>query len=215
MKFSELPLHHAVLVTNENRQKYADNLWSQLSALSPAHRYFNQTVLDIETARTIISWAQSSYTGDRVALISFHTAGLPAQNAMLKILEEPRNSVRFILVTTHKNNVIDTILSRVQHVPLHDEGDQEEARAFLETKQGMRMKLPLIVDILARIDEEGRKDRESVKAFILSLIPLLQKEKAGSRYIEETLKIASYASDPSASGKALLEYLSLLLPVVK
>lgn len=220
MKFSELPVHHALLITHTDRASFSEALWKEMSSLSPAHRYFNQTVFDIETARNIIAWAQSPYHGERVALISFHTAGLPAQNAMLKILEEPREGTRFILVTTHKKNVIDTVLSRVLHVDnrlaITDiRNTNTEARDFLQRASEERMKLPFITALLARIDEEGRKDREKVKGFILALVDALHEAKADSRFIAEVLECASYASDPSASGKALLEYLSLLLPRVK
>ena len=54
-----------------------------------------------------------------------------------------------------------------------------------------------------------------MKSFILSVVNVLQEKKSEPRYITETLEIASYASDPSASGKALVEYLALLLPVIK
>lgn len=216
MKFSELPKHHAVLIAHGERTLYSDSLWEELSGLSPAHKYFNQTVLDIETARAIISWAQSAYNDERVALISFHTAGLPAQNALLKVLEEPRGNTRFILVTTNKNNLIDTVLSRVQHVHIDSDAQKDtHAASFLASNSPMRMKLPHIVEILSKVDEEGRKDRESVKGFILSLVPVMQDKKAEPRFITETLEVASYASDPSVSGKALIEYLSLLLPEMK
>jgi hypothetical protein len=54
MRFSELPKHHALLITTPNRIAYGEELWKELSSLSLAHKYFNQTVLDIETARSII-----------------------------------------------------------------------------------------------------------------------------------------------------------------
>jgi hypothetical protein len=214
MKFSELPSHHALLVTCEERGACADSLWSDLSSLSPAHRFFDQTVLDIETARKIISWAQSPHNGERVALISFHMAGLPAQNAMLKILEEPRGGTRFIIVTSDKKNLIDTVLSRVRHVFYGADGKKEKKHAdeFLASVPQSRMKLPIVVDILSRVDEEGRKDREAVKGFILSLADRARARSVDRSHIAELLECASYASDPSASGKALLEYLALLLP---
>lgn len=218
MKFSELPPHHAILITHHDRTAYAEQLFKELQALSPIHRHFNQTVLDIETARSIISFAQSPYTGEKIALISFHTASLPAQNALLKVLEDPRGDMRFILLTTDTSNLIDTVLSRVQHVPLGDSSQtiqDKHAREFLSTSPAFRMKLSFIVDILSRVDEEERKDREAVKGFIVSLVTALKDAKVQSRYTTETLEIASYASDPSASGKALLEYLSLLLPQTK
>lgn len=217
MKLSDLPNHHAVLLVHNNRDAISNDLFNELSSLSPAHKFFNQTVLDIETARLIITWAQTPYNDEKIAIISFHTATLPAQNAMLKVLEEPRASVRFILVTSNKENLIDTVLSRLNHVEykIGENKISDDAEEFLRTQSVTRMKLPFIVELLAHTDEEGRKDREGVRAFILSLVEVLSDRKVESRYITETLQIASYASDPSASGKALLEYLALLLPQTK
>jgi hypothetical protein len=216
MKFSDLPDHHAILVTSRGRASYADALWEELSGQGLQHRYFNQTVLDIETARSVISWAQTPYNDMRVGLISFASAGIPAQNAMLKILEEPNAHTRFVLVTGHSSALIDTVVSRLHHIPLGGEGAYaEQASEFLSSAHEARMKLPFIADMLLQTDEEGRKDREKVESFILSLAEGLRKADVPSSYIMETIQAASYASDPSASGKALLEYLSLLLPQVR
>lgn len=218
MEISSFFGHHATLITHSDRVSHGEALWSELSALSPAHRYFDQTVLDIETARTIISWAQTPYNEDRTALISFHTAGVPAQNALLKILEEPRPGVRFILLTSDTSGLLDTVLSRLHHI--RGTGDKEKvdhshAEEFLRSSHGFRMKLSCVGDVLNGTDEEGRKDREAVRKFILSLVVVLSESSVSPRFIAETLQAASYASDPSSSGKALLEYLSLLLPQVK
>lgn len=218
MKFADLPQHHAVLITHSDRDAHGTSLWEEISALSPAHRYFNQTVLDIETARAIISWAQSPHNDERVALVSFHTAGIPAQNAMLKILEEPRLGTRFVLLTSNAENLLPTVMSRVHHVRGVDRKrsvDLSHAEEFLGSSPGFRMKLSFVGDVLARMDEEGRKDREAVRGFILAIASALKNANAEPRFITETLECASYASDPSASGKALLEYLALLLPQTK
>ena len=219
MDLSRFGEHHAILITHGDRTSYGESLWKEISSFSPAHKYFNQTVLDIETARAIISWAQAPYNDERIALISFHTAGLPAQNAMLKILEEPRPGTRFILLTSNAAGLIDTVLSRVHRVGLTNQETRikkhEDAKEFLRAPHVSRMKLSFIIEMLAQVDEEGRKDRESVREFILCLATTLSEAKVESRYITETLQVASYASDPSASGKALLEYLSLLLPTMK
>ncbi len=221
MLLSSLPTHHAILVTTNDRIVVSTDLWNELKGLSPIHRYFNQTVLNIETAREIISWAKTSYNDERVGIISFHTAGIPAQNALLKILEEPPSNTRFILITSNKSHLIDTVISRVL---LHEEKENlnihKDAELFLSTNPTMRIKLPYIVKLLEKKDEEDRKDREAVRQFILNLAELLsQKKRRGdslqNNHITETIAIASFASDPSASGKALLEYLSLLLPQMK
>lgn len=219
MKLLDLPNHHAVLLVASEREATGVALWKELQGNSPAHRFFNQTVLDIETARSIISWAQTPYNEKKIALISFHTVGLEAQNALLKILEEPRLGVRFILLTSNKANLIDTVLSRVlianEGEPVNTNSETlQAAETFLATTHGLRMKLISITTLLSRVDEEDRKDREGVRAFILALVTLLRNNHSEPKYIQETLEVASYAADPSASGKALLEYLSLLLPQV-
>lgn len=229
MKLSDLSKHHAVLIVDNEREAVGLAIWNELQTLSPAHRFFNQTVLDIDTARKIIAWANTPYNEEKVALISFHTSGIPAQNSMLKILEEPREGVKFILITSNKDNLIPTVLSRVQEVDIKkaddrrqmaEDADYTNAKLFLETQPTSRIKLPFITELLSRVDEEDRKDKESVRKFILELVEFLGKQIAEGRiikpkHIEETLKITSYSSDPSTSGKALLEYLSLLLPQVK
>lgn len=216
MKLIDLPNHHAVLIVNSERDTVGVTIFKELKALSPVHRFFNQTVLDIETARAIILWAQTPYNEEKIALISFHTIGLEAQNALLKILEEPRVGVRFILITSNKANLIDTVLSRVLLVREEKNTQSlEDVKTFLTTKHNLRMKLPCVTNILSQLDEEGRKNREIVRDFILSLTTVLIANKVESKYIKETFEVASYAADPSASSKALIEYLSLLLPIVK
>lgn len=212
-----LPLHHAVLVVSPDRHTTYTALQSDFP--SPTHKHIDQTVLDIDTARDIISWAKSAIQGDehgnRALVLSFHTITHPAQNALLKILEEPQSGVRFIFVTSSKDRLLDTVLSRM-HVVHHGESTASlDAIDFLQAAPVSRIKLPYITQLLNREDEEGRKDREAVKGFILSLVEVLRKENASPRYTQETLAMASYAGDPSASGKALIEYLALLLPKQK
>jgi len=215
MKLADIPNHHAVLLLHTEREALTRSLKEELQALSPAHRFFTNTVLDIDTARSIISWAQTPYNGEKIALISFHSASIPAQNAMLKMLEEPRDGVKFILVTSNKAGLIDTVLSRV-HVRSSNSGAEElpqDAYLFLETRPQMRMALPYITNLLNQEDEEGRKNREGVRAFLLALTTCMSKNKTFSgEHIADTLEVASYAADPSSSGKALLEYISLALP---
>ena len=218
MNVSPLPSHHAILFVSPRR----DVLYASLkdSFPEPYHKHLTQTVIDIDTARVITSWAksgmESDQTGERAFIVSFHTITHPAQNALLKILEEPQAGVRFIFITTNKEKLLDTVLSRMHVVEEKEEKtDTIDARIFLETSPTSRMKLPSIISLLERVDEEGRKDREAVRGFIFSLLDVVQGTSYPSRYLQEILQVASYAGDPSASGKALLEYLALLLPVLK
>lgn len=215
MKLLDIPRHHAVLLTTDDRSGVSQSLFNELTLSSPVHRYYNQTVLDIDTARSIITWAQTPYNEDKVAVISFHTAGHEAQNALLKIFEEPAVGVKFILVTSNEEQIIPTVLSRLHRTRVtHGDIDTSDVITFLKTKPGERMKLECVVALLSKVDEEDRKDREGVRAFILSLAHTLSLKGHYSAYVERTLEVASTASLPSTSGKSLLEYLSLLLPQI-
>ncbi len=208
--------HHATLFVNEDRKNFAETLWKELEHDSLAHIFHDHSVLDIDTARALTSWANTPYEGEKVALLSFHTITLPAQNALLKILEEPRAGVRFILVTSNQESLIPTLYSRLQHKVNEDsEVKNDKARQFLSASSSERMKLPFVTSLLSAKDEEGRKEREGIRTFILSLVDVLTKSNSESKYILATIETASYAGDSSSSGKALLEYLALLLPQTK
>ncbi len=61
-----------------------------------------------------------------------HNMNDQAQNAILKILEEPPSYVYFIIVTTSKSTMLETVLSRVQVLSLlSDEGEitEKESKA--------------------------------------------------------------------------------------
>jgi len=206
--------HHAVLFVHPERKTFTQEIWKELQNDSIAHILHDHTVLDIETARDLISWAQTPFNDPKTALLSFHTITVPAQNALLKILEEPRQTVRFILVTSNKESLLPTLFSRLQEQSsVTDRNiDTSAAKVFLATPPSERMELPCIENLLAQTDEEKRKDRESLSLFILSLTYVLRSNPKYYNHTLLTLETASYASDASASGKSLLEYLSLVLP---
>jgi hypothetical protein len=221
MNYSDLPSHHAILCVHPERKAVANTLWDDLRAQSPVHVFFDDTVLDIETARYLISWANTPYNNEeKIALLSFHTITIPAQNALLKVLEEPRTGVRFVLITSTKEAIIPTLYSRLLECVYRETASEknelkDNALLFLKELPSSRMNLSFIITLLTKTDEGGRKDRESVRAFILNLVDCIKNNNAYDKETLLTLEMASYAGDPSASGKTILEYLALLLPQMK
>ncbi len=208
--------HHATLFVRSERKSFVQQIWEELHTESPAHILHDITVFDIDTARALTSWANAPYAHKKIALLSFHTITIPAQNALLKILEEPKANIQFILVTTNREALIPTLYSRLQHLESAEElSISTIANIFLSTPSRERMKLPEIVALLSATDEEDRKNREGVRSFILDIVPILKKHPKYSSLTLLTIEMASYAGDPSASGKAIVEYLSLLLPELK
>lgn len=213
MKITALFSHHAILITHPDRDTLTNTLWKELAPF-PQHVLHHETVLDIDTARTIISWANIASREKKVALISFHTITPPAQNALLKTLEEPREDVRFILVTSHKEGLLPTLRSRLlEHtLPYTYDINKEDYLLFLTTPSSLRLAIPFLAKLITGTDKEGRKDREGAQNFFIMLANVLGTTKVPKKYIEEVLLMAHYASFPSTSTKALLEYVALLLP---
>ncbi|MCL2857818.1 MAG: hypothetical protein FWE19_08935 [Oscillospiraceae bacterium] len=85
----------------------------------------------------------------------------PAQNALLKILEEPPASAVFILTTTNRFSLLETVRSRVRVISLESE-DAHEAPEHIECAQE-------IIELLSR-GEEAR---------VLACFAKYEKDKLG------------------------------------
>lgn len=73
--------------------------------------------ISIETVRTLYRSARSKREGRQVIIIDqAQTMSTAAENAFLKLLEEPRPGVTFILTAPHINALLPTIISRSQCV---------------------------------------------------------------------------------------------------
>lgn len=68
-----------------------------------------------------------------IILANFDQAGIPAQNAFLKMLEEHPEYVKFILHATSEQKVLDTIKSRCQLVTLNQEALASDSTILAET----------------------------------------------------------------------------------
>jgi hypothetical protein len=205
--------HHATLILHPCRKEYASSLFKNDTKESLSNLFLEKTVLDIESARSLSAWAITPHSGHKRAIISFHTITEQAQNALLKTLEEPPQNVSFILITSNKESLLPTLLSRLEeHVIDENFLEEKNIATFLATEPLDRMDLPYIKKLLTKEDEEGRKDREEGKKFFLMLFEYMVRNTFDTHHQLLVLSFASYAKDPSSSLKTLLEYTSLVLP---
>ena len=107
-------------------------------------------------------------------LLSCETMLDGAQNALLKVLEEPPQHVRFILTCSAASDLLDTILSRVTVYSLHS------ADHFSDSEQEDDGTAAMILQAIANEDEEAvvritakfEKDKEGFVLVCRSLIAL-------------------------------------------
>jgi len=164
------------------------------------------------------SAAFKSVKGRALFVIGVSSMTTEAQQALLKLFEEPQEGAVFVLLVP-QGTLIATLRSRFIPYPRISTSDVEIrhrmskfVKRFLALSLNDRSKE--VADILKK--EEGQKEnvRELLLGLEEGLRPHLKKQEV-RRALEDVVKIRSYVNDRSASLKMLLEHLALSLPTVK
>jgi DNA polymerase-3 subunit delta' len=74
---------------------------------------FNPSSFLIDDAKDVIKESYISSKYKKYIILASSSFNIFAQNALLKILEEPPKNIIFILITSHKNALLPTVRSRV------------------------------------------------------------------------------------------------------
>jgi len=94
--------------------------------------------ITIEAIRELYKAARSRQEGRHVIIIDNADAmSTEAENAFLKLLEEPRAGLTFILTANSTESMLPTVLSRVQLVPLSPLTDDAIRRVIVSKKPGI------------------------------------------------------------------------------
>lgn len=152
--------------------------------------------------------------GDKkIFVLSLNSMTREAQNALLKLFEEPTDGAHFFVLMSIVEALLPTLRSRVQIIRRKgSEPDLQFALQFLKSSPAER--LALIADMIES------KDKAQAIEFVSGLEAALYagvKFNAGFVPIaafEEIRDVRSYLGDRSSSVKILLEHLSVVLPIV-
>ncbi len=169
----------------------------------------------VADSREVARLAQLRPVGERKLLcISSPSITAEAQDALLKLFEEPPAHTHFFLVLPNVQNLRPTLLSRVQvlHPPQMFQGSPGTFEGeFLRADYARRL------DIVAKIAKD--KDR----AGAASLINFLEKELYNASEIEKEEKYDAlkaialtrkYIGDKGSMLKQLLESVAMQLPIL-
>jgi DNA polymerase-3 subunit delta' len=154
----------------------------------------NRSDLLIEQVRDLIErlGVRPSRGPRRIAIIDdAETLNLPAQNALLKTLEEPPGETMMILVTSSERALLDTVRSRLRPVRFAPLDVVEitavlEARAKLPPEQAKAI-APLARGSLARALALAQGDEPPVKELIDALGRAAKLDFAGAQSIAQEL----------------------------
>jgi DNA polymerase III delta prime subunit len=201
--------HHAILIVTDNASRV-------VAEFSDNHKHDTEIVLyemeslTIDNVRHIIAMAYQMPGAHktRTLVVSVRVINREAQHALLKVLEEPPVTTRFLLVLPTRSNVLSTVLSRVQleEVYFSQGVTQELFKKFCAAEPVVR--LETIADIAKR-----KADNEYDALYDgLVTYGLTAESFAVQRVIEPALR---YLRQKGAAKKMIWEFLALSLPVTK
>ncbi len=141
---------------------------------------FNQEAesFKIKTVREIVGQlAYANYQNRKrwCVLMHFDLASIPAQNALLKLLEEPPANTQIILTANNTNKLLPTIISRCHNI-LGVEQESDVPAYFNEASQpAQQLREILAGGHAAAIDAAaGYKDRALALSFMSDLLAYLR-----------------------------------------
>lgn len=200
-------MHHAYLVVGDRE--------ASLLMLEDAYRVPGADVIHYEPIRFGIDEARRlkhestlmPVTGNlRTFVLSITSITLEAQNALLKLFEEPVSTAQFYILARSEELFIPTLRSRfsILRATPPQGSKQDVLKSFLQSSYSDRL-----IEIAARTKD---KDGDWIEA----LLDDLEVWAAGTQNetaLREIVFVRTYARAPSASLKMLLEHLALSLPI--
>ncbi len=164
----------------------------------------------VDDARELIALANLKNFANAAFLVGAVSITSEAQQALLKLFEEPQSGTTFILLLPH-GLLLSTLKSRMLEYPKIQitNNKSQTIEKFLKSNQKERS------DFITKLlkDEEGLKER--VRDFINALeIELSKNIKKNKDVLVDVAMVRDYLGDKAPSLKMLLEHLALSLPTV-
>ncbi len=177
-------------------------------------------LLSVEDARRVAELAAGkAFVGDtKVVIIAAARAYHEAQNALLKLFEEPPPGTYLFLILPSLGGLLPTLRSRVQildtHVRLTKSNISEAAEEFVKASKEKRS--AMIKKLTSGRDEEERRELRDEAIAIVNGIEVIAYRSLTSvesaALLSDIATLRGYLYDRSAPVKMILEHLSLVIP---
>ena len=217
-------LHHAYGLSGPRTEVLADVLAFLKEAINlrvtgnPDVQVREFEVLSVDESRRIKELQSRKALADRkVIIVAFNSATVEAQNALLKVLEEPSEHTHIFLIVPRLDVLLPTVRSRLFAAEYKNKASSEaakQAEEFLASLVGERI-------ALAKKMSDDVGDEKFGRGFVLEFVNHLEqklwsnKKTVGTKVFDEIALCRNYLGDRSASVKMLLEHLAVALPSVR
>lgn len=168
----------------------------------------------IEESRWLTDAGSFKSAGGRALfVVGIASATTEAQQALLKLFEEPQEGTVYVLLVPH-GTLLATLRSRMLPYParLDEEAGTSSAKKFLSLAGKERS------DFISKLLKDDEGTRERVRGFVnaleaeLYVRPTRSNSPQARQALEDIAMVRTYLQDRSPSLKMLLEHLAVSLP---
>jgi DNA polymerase III delta prime subunit len=177
-------------------------------------------IFTIDDARELKSNAGTRPVGTSKKIFVIQMSGITveAQNALLKLLEEPADYVHFFLIIPSPHLLLPTVKSRMNLIKsktLAAGADVDRGNIFNEAESFLKMSVPKRFDHIKKLVDDISKEKkvkQDVVEFLNAIEEIIYDQggvKKSSEMFAAIEKARSYMNDRAPSVKMLLEYVAL------
>ncbi len=182
-------------------------------------------LFSVDDARRVLDIAASApFKSDyKIVIIAAKRVYHEAQNALLKLFEEPPRETFLFLILPSLGGLLSTLRSRIEIIETHAASRRTEipniAREFITFTKEERT--ALIKKLASGKDEEERRENRDEAVAILNGVEMAAYEKFKKERVRQLTDAAllsdiailrDHLHDRSAPVKMILEHLSLVIP---
>jgi len=182
--------------------------------------YVNFTIDDAREIKLLAGMKATIISSKKIFIIMMNGITVEAQNALLKLLEEPGEHTHFFLIIPSAHLLLPTVKSRLSFlnphnkITINDKGITSDihllAQKFL--KSAPKQKLDIVKELIDDISKEKRPKQDAID--LLDELEEIVREnglKSNVLKLESILHARKYVTDRAPSLKMLLEYVALSL----
>lgn len=165
-----------------------------------------ESKLSIGSVRKLIDQAYTqplTPAGERAIVVVSDQINIEAQNALLKVLEEPPSHTNFYFVISDHTRLLPTLRSRFQIFAESDIQNLEIVKEFIQ--------LPIAQRLTLVTEKTAAKDTLWQQSILSGIERLCLEKKLSKQVATEVLFVKKYISGSGASPKMLLEHLALTI----
>jgi DNA polymerase-3 subunit delta' len=160
----------------------------------------------------------------KIFLISTNSFQLEAQNALLKLFEEPIENTHFFVITPDSNALIKTFVSRFYFISTKQNLVEEQADAEKFLSMHLSQRVEFIKSLLVEPEDEilDESTRRKALKFLNELERVLHGKftkaklysKESTDFFNQIFKAREFLRQPGSSAKSLMESVALCVPVL-